>query len=179
MQQIFSDMGLYDGEISGIYADLEPSLISYQIETNIITDKDHDAAGYVGPKTTTQLQKDYDTYTQRERTRIEEEKAFKSKLASSITSMGTLIKWDHNADVRTLQKTLAVLGYFEEEDTAIFWDVTHKALVKYQLEKNIITSPTQNDAGVFGPKTKEMMQKDLHEIFEEKGKAPLTFLAML
>gem|GEM_PF-1755887 len=99
MQQIFSDMGLYDGEISGIYADLEPSLISYQIETNIITDKDHDAAGYVGPKTTAQLHKDYHTYAKRELERREEEKKriaqdkeFKAKLSTSIASMGTLTK---------------------------------------------------------------------------------------
>jgi len=179
MQQIFSDMGLYAGDISGIYTDLEPALISYQIESNIITDKNHDAAGYIGPKTTNQLQKDYHTYTQREKDRIAEEKAFKTKLVTSITSMGTLSKWDHNSDVRTLQKTLAVLGYFHEDDTAIFGEITHNALIKYQLEKEIISSPTQQWAGVFGPKTKEYIQKDLYDLFEEKGKAPLSFLAML
>gem|GEM_PF-2841271 len=72
-----------------------------------------------------------------------------------------------------------MLGYFDEDDTAIFGDITHKALLAYQLDRKIISSPSDHGAGVFGPKTKEYIQKDLHELFEQEGKAPLTFLALL
>jgi len=62
MQQIYKDLGYYTGKINGNYADTIESIIDYQIKTGVIDNRNADGAGYFGPKTRAQTQKDYITY---------------------------------------------------------------------------------------------------------------------
>ncbi len=57
------DLGYYSGDINGDFADLEASIMKYQIKTGIISEKTDDGAGWFGPKTRVQAKKDYLAYT--------------------------------------------------------------------------------------------------------------------
>lgn len=62
VQQIYKDLGYYNGAISGDYSDVEASVIAYQIERWVIEDKYSDGAGWFGPKTRTQTEIDYNAH---------------------------------------------------------------------------------------------------------------------
>jgi len=71
-------------------------------------------------------------------------------------------------NVRLLQKTLKVMWYFNANDTAYFWPITHDALTQYQIKRWIINHPKELWAWVFGPKTKEHIRNELIFILERK-----------
>ncbi len=62
VQKIYRDLGYYDGKISGKYSDLENALIDYQVKSWVISSRDADGAGWFGPKTRKQTQKDYNAF---------------------------------------------------------------------------------------------------------------------
>ncbi len=62
VQRIYNKLGYYDGQISGDFADVEESIIDYQIATGVLKTRNDEWAGWFGPKTRTQTQKDYDAY---------------------------------------------------------------------------------------------------------------------
>lgn len=59
VQQVMKDLWYYDGKISWDYADVESSIIEYQLEQDIIQEKTDDGAGWFGPKTRLQAKSDY------------------------------------------------------------------------------------------------------------------------
>ncbi|QFR39215.1 M23 family metallopeptidase [Candidatus Gracilibacteria bacterium 28_42_T64] len=62
VQQIFRDLGEYNGSINGDYKDIEKSMIAYQISNNIIKNKTDLGAGWFGPKTRKQVKNDYTNF---------------------------------------------------------------------------------------------------------------------
>ncbi|MDA9128896.1 M23 family metallopeptidase [Candidatus Gracilibacteria bacterium] len=62
VQRIYNKLGYYDGRISGDYADVYESVITYQLDTNVISSRADAGAGWFGPKTRAQTQSDYDVY---------------------------------------------------------------------------------------------------------------------
>lgn len=69
-------------------------------------------------------------------------------------------KGDTGEDVKDLQKTLVLLGYFKGELTGEFDEATAEALMQFQLVSNIITSEKSVGAGYLGPLTLEMLLKE-------------------
>nr|MDD3719785.1 3D domain-containing protein [Candidatus Gracilibacteria bacterium] len=66
LQLFFSEIGLYDGKINGIYSDIKPTLLKFQLKNGIITSEDDDGAGYFGPKTITKINELYGTILKNE-----------------------------------------------------------------------------------------------------------------
>jgi len=62
VQRIYKDLGYYDGKISGDYNDVLDDVIEYQIDRNVIDNKNSNGAGWFGPKTRTQTKSDYEKY---------------------------------------------------------------------------------------------------------------------
>jgi len=62
---------------------------------------------------------------------------------------------DEGDDVEKLQKVLILLGFLESEITGIFDQKTKKALIAYQLDREIITNAESLGSGYFGPLTFE------------------------
>ncbi|MDD3645996.1 MAG: M23 family metallopeptidase [Candidatus Gracilibacteria bacterium] len=62
VQEIFKEMGVYKGAISGDYSDIESVMIDYQLNTGVISSRDEYGAGRFGPKTRTQALNDYKNY---------------------------------------------------------------------------------------------------------------------
>ncbi len=165
LQEIMSEMWLYSWEIDGKYDSVKDSLINYQLKTWVIKNKSNDWAWYFWPITRTQAKKDYLTYIEKKK-KIEAQlaqikKTVETRVNSHIASIWTPKVWDVWENVRTLQKTLKTLWYFKVKDSAIFWDQTKTALIKYQVDKWIITSAKDDWAWVFWPKTKQTLKNEL------------------
>ncbi|RKW20733.1 hypothetical protein D8B46_08905, partial [Candidatus Gracilibacteria bacterium] len=62
VQSIYKALGFYDGEISGDYNDVLESVIKYQLEKNIISQRGDAGTGNFGPKTRAQTKKDFTAY---------------------------------------------------------------------------------------------------------------------
>lgn len=62
VQQIFKNLGYYDGAISGNYNDVLEDVIRYQLDTKVIASRSEVGAGYFWPKTRAQVKEDYKSY---------------------------------------------------------------------------------------------------------------------
>jgi hypothetical protein len=62
IQRIYNKLGYYNGRISGDFEDIENTIIDYQLATGVLENKTDDGAGWFGPKTRTQTEKDYSAY---------------------------------------------------------------------------------------------------------------------
>lgn len=60
VQEIYRKLWYYNGQVSGNFSDVEASIIKYQITSGVIENSSSDGAGWFGPKTRTQTQKDYE-----------------------------------------------------------------------------------------------------------------------
>ncbi len=59
LQELLQELWVYQKAIDGKYETVEDSLIAYQIESNIILNKDSDWAGYFWPRTFNAVQRDF------------------------------------------------------------------------------------------------------------------------
>lgn len=62
LQKLMKRLSYYNGEDTGEYADIEKAVIKFQLEHNVIADKNDDGAGWFGPKTRAAAKIAYDTY---------------------------------------------------------------------------------------------------------------------
>lgn len=175
LQSLFTEMGMYSGKIDGKYESVKQVFVSYQSYRWIISGKESKEAGYFGDKTTVQLNKDYALVLakKQEQEKIKTQlaqikKSVDTRVQTHINNIGNPKAWDVWEHVRNLQKTLKTLGYFKVADTAIFGDTTKNSLVKYQIDKGIITSEKDTGAWVFWPKTKEVLKWELAVILENQ-----------
>jgi peptidoglycan hydrolase-like protein with peptidoglycan-binding domain/3D (Asp-Asp-Asp) domain-containing protein len=168
LQEFFTSIEYYDGEINGKYDDIFSTVVDYQIEKNLIKDEKEQAAWYWGPKTRSQAKVDYEAFQEKKRKEQEFIKKMEnlklqslSKADEMIQNIWNIEKWDTGSNVRELQKTLKKLWFFEEKDTAIFWDKTEEAILKYQISKELIQKKGDIWAGKVWPKTKEALKTDI------------------
>lgn len=175
LQKTLKEIGMYEGELNGNYKDIKEILISYQEEKEIISSRNDLAAGFFWPKTRETIKKTYDKYMVKKK----EEEAFIRKMEALRVKKEWEAKkivddiWNPSfnevsPEVRNLQKFLKTLGYFEYKDTAIFWDITKKALIEYQIKKGIIESSEVKEAWVYWPETKKEFIKDITTLFVEE-----------
>ena len=151
------------------------AVFSLQLDNKILVSEEDPGAGRYWPKTRSALKKAYDKYLGEliqaqllqenfnKLTRSSEKKA-----SLYVESIQKPIFWDISPEVRELQKSLALLWYFHQADTAIFWVKTKKAITAYQLDRKIIDSEASIWTWIFWPKTRESLKKDLAKIYFEE-----------
>ncbi len=108
--------------------------IAFQMRHGIISSTDDKVAGQVGPQTRNTLEK------------------LTKNVQQDLPPEG-LEEGQTSGDVRDLQELLIKLGYLEGPSTAIFGPQTKEALVKFQIEHQVITSADHPAAGYLGPGT--------------------------
>ncbi|MBS9775293.1 hypothetical protein KGV52_01110 [Candidatus Gracilibacteria bacterium] len=59
LQNIFSELDLYSGKIDGDFESIRDELVEYQVDEGVISDKNHDHAGYFGKKTIQSLKEKF------------------------------------------------------------------------------------------------------------------------
>lgn len=170
LQEILTQLELYQGEINGNYDDLIDVIVNFQIENNLIENKNSLAAGYYWPQTRNALYEQYLEYkdylkkvaeTKQDIKELKDEIYKNSEI--SVINLWDLYLGQVSPQVRELQLLLADLGYFEHKDTAIFGDLTAQAIADFQLETWVINSLDEPGNGMFGPKTKSMLMEKLYE----------------
>jgi len=81
---------------------------------------------------------------------------------------------DSGDDVQRLQEELKTYGYYRDPVDGFFNEATQKALLGYQLARNIIASADSTGAGALGPQTRESLNG---EIFKRSWQPPSSLLA--
>ena len=160
------------------YIDIKDFLIDYQIKKNIVSKKDDEQAWYFWPKTREKMKNDY--LSLQENKKIEKELLIiknKSELLTNklIEKIGDVKVWTKWENVKYLQASLKIIWYNNIKVNSKFDYKTKSVIIKYQLEKWIITKDSDVWAGNFWPKTKLSLKKDLSFLLEKNliKKSPL------
>lgn len=168
-QEIFAKLGFYNWDIDWKYNKLLIDAIAdFQISNNLLSSSFDKSAWYYWVKTKAKLKEKYLAFLKNEEiAKAEEAKKqkeialYKEKTKEIVDNFWTPKNWEVWNHVRNLQKTMKALWYFEEKDTAIFWPKTKESVINYQLEKWIIKSKNDTDAGIIWEKTQKSLQNDL------------------
>jgi hypothetical protein len=168
-------MWLYNWESNGKYNEIRSILLNYQIDKNIISNKNDIWAWYFWPKTREELKNDYSSFLvkkeqeERDRRKIEEVKILALKLADeTIWKIWNPKIWETSKNVRELQKVLITLWYFEWKDTAIYWEKTKISVLNFQIDKNLVWKETDPGAWKIWDKTKTKIKNELAKLILEK-----------
>ena len=174
LQKVLKEMKLYSGKIDWQYKNIRKIILSFQLKNKIIRKKTDLWAGNFGPKTRKTLKQKYNIFKEKikqkkleKKKKLEKQKKAKKLAKQKIKFIWNIKFWDISPQVRELQKILKKLWYFKYKDTAIFGEKTKKAILKYQLDKKIIPNSKIYWAGMFWPKTKKSLIKDLTKILEK------------
>lgn len=172
LQKKLSDLWLYKWDINWEYNSIIGIITDYQLEKKLINKSSHKAAWYFGPSTRKNLSNDYKNYLTEEKEKKEKIEQFEKEIESlkniaskkankKIKQIWNIKFWNISPSVRELQKTLKNLWYFNNKDTAIFWEKTKQAILDYQIDKKIIKNSYELWAWYFGPNTKKSFINEL------------------
>ena len=168
LQKKLTEMKLYSWKINWEYLSIRQIILDFQLKNNVISKKTDIWAGNFWPKTRKTLKQKYNEFKEeKEKKRIEkikkekEKKEARIKAEKRINSIWNIKFWDISYDVRVCQKTLKEVWFFEYKDTAIFWEKTKQSIMKYQLDRKIISNKNIYWAGMFWPKTRQSLINDL------------------
>lgn len=173
VQEIFIQLGLYSGAADGAYSEaFYRAVIDFQKSRGVISSESDDGAGYYGPKTRAALKAEYSAFLEREWEAAEAERVAaaamaarlretRAKVDAYLAKVGSPRYGETSKRVRELQKVLAKLGYFDRADTAYFGDATRDSLIAYQLDRAIVTTRDDDDAGVVTDETLREFALDL------------------
>jgi peptidoglycan hydrolase-like protein with peptidoglycan-binding domain len=145
LQEVLTELSLYDGEITQDYNSIEASILEYQVENAIVSGVDDLGAGVFGPKTRKSLKEVYQAYIEaeiekQELTALLEEFTQESELQAQekLSEIGESSYGEISPRVRELQVTLSELGYFEYKDTAIFGVKTKNSIIALQIDTGLL-----------------------------------------
>ncbi|MDP5038960.1 MAG: hypothetical protein NWP80_00760, partial [Candidatus Gracilibacteria bacterium] len=173
LQRLFIHMGISSNlRVDGNYNSVKNDLIKYQIEKNIIENSQDEQAGYFGNRTKKALRDDLVNF--------DEEKSIQNKLNiiknHAENNVGKLIDYIGNVDfgqtsnkIKIMQQSLLITdNSLTITPSGSFGDKTKQALISYQIKNGIIENNESIGAGLFGPKTKAQLKKDIISIYEKK-----------
>ncbi len=171
LQEILTEMWLYNWELNWNYESIRDIIWEYQINAWVIKNKYERWASHYWPKTREALKKSYLDYLELNERKIELEKVFNELEESAnkeakdrVSQLWKPVYWEVSKRVRSLQKLFSLLWYFDTKDTAIFWKKTKESIVKFQIEKEIITSESDIWAWVFWPQTSKAVEEELWKV---------------
>jgi len=162
LQSILTRLGYYHDELNGIYdKSITDAIYTFQFEYDLVESYFDLGAGVFGPKTRSAMKEVYQKWQTDELKRQETLGRAREEIVSYMNDVSVTQENEIGEHVRKLQKILSFLGYFKEKDTAIYGQKTKSAVVQYQLDKQIVSASTSPQAGVVGPKTKEVLIGEL------------------
>ena len=111
LQTLLADLWLYKGPVSGVYKDIESTLIDYQIKKGIIQNQDDWGAGYFGRKTLTALQNDFpDNFKAKASVYLKHEAVNLGETNFVITAYYSPLPWQLNYITGTYNGDIALNG---------------------------------------------------------------------
>jgi peptidoglycan hydrolase-like protein with peptidoglycan-binding domain/3D (Asp-Asp-Asp) domain-containing protein len=116
------------------YSDSKEEITQFQLDQKIISSKDDQCAGCMGPGTRAQIDSIFQQINQK------------------LPQLG-LYSEDKGDEVRKLQELLVKSGHLTVQPTGYFGNQTSEALTKFQVDHNLIDSSSHRAAGYVGPGT--------------------------
>ncbi|MCH8519060.1 hypothetical protein LAT59_04850 [Candidatus Gracilibacteria bacterium] len=160
LQQVLADIGIYNGEVDGIYESVKDVFIDFQLQYEIIPDRGAPGAGYFGPRTVDVIR---DMLPRDTRILIEEpqenfynynhHKA--SELYRIVLEYGNLqvTPESSEADIQLLQELLTELGEYNGIIDGSYESI-REVLIDFQIKIGLIQNRDDWGAGYFGNRTK-------------------------
>lgn len=168
LQELLIELGLYDWNLNGEYSYIKDVILQFQLDSNVIVSDTSIWAWVFWPKTKKSFKSYYLSFNENKARKIDLENKFKElelsaekEASEKVESIWTPVFWDVSSKVRGLQQTLKLLWFFNYKDTAVFWQITKKSILDYQVENKLISSSSQVWAWVFWPKTKKSLKRSL------------------
>jgi peptidoglycan hydrolase-like protein with peptidoglycan-binding domain/3D (Asp-Asp-Asp) domain-containing protein len=154
LQEALKKMG-YDVEINGNYDEKTvQAVFDFQRDNEIVNDENDLGAGYFGPQTYAVLSDKVLALSEPENESLQSELIIQADYDSFEL---TLKKGDSGAAVTLLQEELRKLNLIRIEPTGFYGDVTENAVFKFQQRKGIVSTKSEEGAGVFGPSTRNAL----------------------
>lgn len=183
IQEILKNLWYYSWDINWIYdKNIIDSIAEFQLKNNLIKSYNEYGVWWYWPKTKQTLTVKYNEFLVLQKKleedrllaeklkKLEEEKNAKdlalidqkiTNFTSNIWTPKTNEVWIH---IRKLQKTLKILGFFEDKDTAIFWPKTQQSLLNYQISRQLVSKWDDPGAWMIWEKTLAKIKEDLKNI---------------
>jgi len=183
LQSILKELSIYNGELTWNYNDITDSIYNFQLTEWIVKNVWDAWAWFYGPKTREALKNKYLNYKKQleeaEKVKQEEEKRRKEledkyreiekialqKVETKTKNIYWVKFWDISPNVRNLQVSLKELGYFNDNDTAIFWEKTKEAVIKFQLSNNLIENENSIYAWILWERTLNLIKTQLTSVY--------------
>lgn len=158
-------------------AEMKFALIRFQSDRGLIKGPSDSNAGYYGPSTRKALKVVYESEMENRRAvsseleglsealvgKVESAKSEVERVRKALEAVGTPKENETGSHVRTLQEALGTLGYLSAKPTGIFGPKTKEALADFQIEKGLVSSKSDPNAGKFGKLTKSRLLISLLE----------------
>lgn len=163
-QRTLRFLGYYKGRTDGKYSDaLFQAILRFQQDHGLVGDSSSPGAGRIGPLTVKALRKIWNKHLVADR--AQRHLLFGSvgqKLDDSGRLPQSFMGMDYNgSQVRLVQTLLADRGFFPAEKiNGNFGPLTKDAVLRYQLDRGIVSSAGQNGAGYVGPSTLATLRKE-------------------
>ncbi|MDD2907420.1 MAG: peptidoglycan-binding protein [Candidatus Gracilibacteria bacterium] len=165
LQQFFSDLGIYTGEIDGIYnKQIIDIVYNFQIENEIVSSENDDGAGYWGNITKDKFKKAYlngefdvkkDEVLNNKDITDKQEIVINQVVNTEIDIFSKSLTTIN--EIKKLQEILSDLGFYSGDLTGKIVDITD-SIYDFQLENNIVSSIGDVGAGTYGPKTRSYLK---------------------
>ncbi|MDP2090026.1 MAG: hypothetical protein Q8K30_00385 [Candidatus Gracilibacteria bacterium] len=201
LQKLLSEVGLYNGEIDGIYNNNVIDVVyNFQLENDIVQKQTDYGAGYWGKNTRDLFLKEYlngdinnkpvvkdnkpitrpqDTASDKfssslswkEATNVEQKKPVVQKVEAKTTDI--LDRAISGVeDIKNLQTILKEMGLYKGDINGNNKELTN-IIYDYQISKGIVTGLNSLGAGNYGPKTRASLRVSYNEFLANKELARL------
>ena len=186
LQEELRKLGYFRMEPSGYFGEVtEHALFKLQQRFGLVADMESDGAGYLGPQTRERLnsiigwrietkrylaakreelkQRVYIAAETADLKKIEAAEDAVERIAADDENTEILVSsltlGDRGEEVEILQKLLRNLGYYKGLTSQYFGEKTKKAVIAFQLDKNIIAVGDDPVAGLVGPQTRAALEE--------------------
>lgn len=160
LQEELTNLNFYRGEINGKYDALTAhAVFKFQQSQGLVSDEKNTGAGVFGPKTMAMVN---NIISSRNKTKIliaQTTNDFSSGKMDNVSTNKSVLIAELNpgtqaAEVKVLQKFLKDRGYLDVNTySEYFGNSTKEALIKFQLDNEIISKRSDTGAGRVGPGT--------------------------
>ena len=167
-QRMLRFLGYYKGRTNGEYDDnLFASILKFQQDHALVGTASDTGAGRIGPLTSRAIKGQWN-------------RLIVGRHADNYLDLYTIDKHIENngqriaqflgegysgKQVRLLQSELVALGFFPEEKiNSVYGPLTQESVIRYQLDRGLITSRSDTGAGYVGPATLRTLRKDQRNI---------------
>jgi peptidoglycan hydrolase-like protein with peptidoglycan-binding domain len=163
-QRMLRYLGFYKGRTNGEYSEtLFKAILAYQQAQKLVGDAASPGAGRIGPMTKGVIDKQF-----RHRRIAERAKGLMAYVQvrellqnNSLLVNALMQKGANGSNVKSLQKFLAQQGFFPADKiNGNYGELTARAVVEYQLARQLLASASEKGAGTVGPITLNLMKQE-------------------